>query len=65
MDAMEAIKKRCSVRGYKGRQVKEILGIPGDIRVVELLTLGYPDKPCSGYKDRLSLEEILMQEEWK
>jgi len=54
----------CWIGAFYEEQVKEILGIPKDIRVVELLALGYPDKPCPSHKDRLSLEEIVMYERW-
>ena len=55
----------CWIGAFYEDQVKEILGIPKDIRVVDLLTLGYPDKPCPSHKDRLSLEEIVMYEGWR
>jgi nitroreductase len=55
----------CWIGAFYEDQVKEILGIPKDIRVVELLTLGYADKPCSSHKDRLSLKEIVMYEGWR
>jgi nitroreductase len=55
----------CWVGAFYEDQVKHILNIPGDIRVVELLTLGYPDKPFGKQGDRLSLEEIVMYEKWR
>ncbi len=55
----------CWIGAFYEDQAKEILGIPKDIRVVELLTLGYPDKPCPSHKDRLSLKEIVMYEGWR
>lgn len=55
----------CWIGAFYEDQVKEILGVPDDVRVVELLTLGYPDKPCRSHKDRLSLEEIVMYEKWE
>jgi len=54
----------CWVGAFYEQQVKEILGIPEDIRVVELLSLGYPAQPCPAQKDRLGLEEIVMHERW-
>lgn len=66
--ALEAIEDglgTCWVGAFYEDQVKEILGIPQDIRVVELLALGYPAKPSSAHKDRLSIEEIAMYERWK
>ena len=55
----------CWIGAFYEEQVKEILEISKDIRVVELLTLGYPAKPQAlSHKDRLSLEEIVMYERW-
>lgn len=53
----------CWIGAFYEDQVKDILGVPEKIRVVELLTLGYPDdspKP----KIRKSLDEIVMFEKW-
>ncbi len=55
----------CWIGAFYEDKVKEILGIPQDIRVVDLLTLGYPAKPCPGHKDRLRLKEIVMYDRWK
>ena len=55
----------CWIGAFYEEQVKVILDIPKDIRVVELLTLGYPDKPCLMYKDRLNLKKVVMYEKWR
>ncbi|MGA2091356.1 MAG: nitroreductase family protein [Endomicrobiales bacterium] len=55
----------CWIGAFYEDQVKEILGIPKDIRVVQLLILGYPDKPCPIHKDRLSLKEIIRYDGWE
>lgn len=57
----------CWVGAFYEEQVKEILGIPKHIRVVELLSLGYPSlgQMPPSQKDRLSLEEIVMYERWR
>ena len=55
----------CWVGAFYEDHVKEILGIPQDIRVVELLALGYPANLSSIPKDRLSIEEIVMHERWR
>ncbi len=65
--ALEAVEEglgTCWIGAFYEDQVKEILGVPKDVRVVELLALGYPSKPSSGRKDRLSMEEIVMHERW-
>jgi len=53
----------CWIGSFYEDQVKEILGIPEEIRVVELLTLGYPAEPGRP-RERKSLDEIVMYEKW-
>lgn len=55
----------CWVWAFYEDKVKEILGIPRDIRVVELLALGYPAKNTSAHKDRLRLDDIVMYNRWR
>jgi nitroreductase len=53
----------CWIGAFFADQVKEILDIPEDVPVVQLLTLGYPvavPEPGS----RLSLDEIVQYEHW-
>ena len=64
LEATEEGLGTCWVGAFYEDQAKEILGIPQDIRVVELLALGYPAKPSSAHKDRLSIEKIVMHERW-
>jgi nitroreductase len=64
LEATEEGLGTCWVGAFYEDQVREILGIPQGIRVVELLTVGYPAKPSLGSKDRLSIEEIAMHERW-
>lgn len=54
----------CWIGAFYEDKVKEILEIPPDIRVVELLTLGYPREIPVSAKMRLSLEEIVHWEKW-
>ncbi len=54
----------CWVGAFYEDKVKEILGIPQDIRVVAFLVLGYPVKLRPNPKDRLRLKEIVMYERW-
>ena len=64
LEATEEGLGTCWVGAFYEDQVKEILGIPQNIRVVELLVLGYPTNASSNHKDRLSTEEIVMYERW-
>lgn len=53
----------CWIGAFKEPAVKALLGIPEEVRVVELLALGYPDmepKP----RVRKPLSEIVYQERW-
>jgi len=53
----------CWIGAFDQGKVKEILGIPPEIVVVELLTVGYP-ADTRREKKRLSLEEIVMYDRW-
>jgi nitroreductase len=53
----------CWIGAFYADQVRQILGIPGDVPVVELLSLGYPEKVPSS-TSRLPLEEIVRWERW-
>lgn len=53
----------CWVGAFYEEEVKKILSIPENVRVVELLTLGYPKEiPESTFRKRL--EEIVSDEKW-
>ena len=54
----------CWIGSFYEDKVKEILGIPKEVKVVELLTLGYPASEPEKKKNRFSLEEIVMYEKW-
>ena len=58
LQAVEEGLGTCWIGAFSQERVKEILGIPGQYKVVALLPLGFPnDSP--GPKDRKSLEEIV------
>jgi nitroreductase len=54
----------CWIGAFNEEQVKEILHIPADVRVVALLPLGYPRDPAAAAKARLPLAEIVKYERW-
>jgi len=54
----------CWVGAFYEDQVKRILSIPEKIRVVELLTLGYPHDGSSFPKQRELLQDIVFGDEW-
>lgn len=54
----------CWVGAFYEERVKQILEIPESVRIVELLTLGYPSENPAP-RLRKSLEEIVFYESWK
>lgn len=65
--ALQAVEEglgTCWIGSFFENQVKSILGIPDNIRVVELMTLGYPagdSKPAN----RLPMDKIVCYDTWK
>jgi len=53
----------CWIGAFNEAKAKEILGVPDEIRIVELLTLGYPAHVPEG-KARKELGEIIKYERW-
>lgn len=64
LQAVEEGLGTCWVGSFYEDQVKAILGIPDNVRVVELLVLGYPADKL-GYKNRNPLEAIVSYDKWK
>ncbi len=54
----------CWIGAFDEGQIKEILGIPPQIRVVALLPVGYPQDLALVEKSRLPLEKIVKYERW-
>jgi nitroreductase len=54
----------CWIGAFDERKVKEALGIPAGVRVVQLMPLGYPADPGAVAKRRLPLAQILHRERW-
>jgi nitroreductase len=54
----------CWIGAFNEQQVRDILGIPKDIRVVALLPLGYPLDASLKEKSRLSIDQIVKYERW-
>ncbi len=54
----------CWIGAFYQEEVKTILNIPDEIKVVEMLALGYPAKEPSSPKKRLDLEKIVFSETW-
>ena len=54
----------CWIGAFNEGKVKEIVGIPPEVRVVAVLPLGYPQDPTPARKSRLPLERIVKYEGW-
>lgn len=54
----------CWIGAFDEPKVKQLLSIPEDIRVVELMCLGYPANPSRVGKKRLPIEQIVKHEHW-
>ena len=54
----------CWIGAFSEDQVKEILNIPSQIRVVVLMPVGYPRDPSQAVKTRLPMETIIKRELW-
>jgi nitroreductase len=54
----------CWVGAFDEDQVKELLGIPPQIRVVGLLPVGYAQDSSKVGKNRLLLQELIKYERW-
>jgi nitroreductase len=54
----------CWIGSFDEGLVKEILGIPSAVRVVQLMPLGYPADPTAVSKSRLGLDTLLHDERW-
>jgi nitroreductase len=64
LQAVEEGLGTCWIGSFYEDQVKALLGIPADVRVVELLTLGYPtDQPKP--KSRMTIDQIVCHERWE
>jgi len=54
----------CWIGAFVEQEVRDILDIPEDIRVVALLPLGYPKDPSKTAKRRLSMDKIVKYDRW-
>lgn len=53
----------CWIGAFHADQVREILGIPERVEIVELLTLGYP-ADAAPEKSRMDIDQITRYEHW-
>ncbi|MBN1141821.1 MAG: nitroreductase family protein [Deltaproteobacteria bacterium] len=55
----------CWIGAFYEEEVKKLLRIPPQVRVVSLLPIGYPADQAPVTKQRLPFTEIVFQETWK
>lgn len=55
----------CWIGWIKEKAIRKILSIPSRIRVLSIITLGYPAETKSQVTERLPAEEISFNEKWK
>ncbi len=54
----------CWIGSFDEATVKRILGIPAQVRVVQLMPLGVPVDPSPAWKQRLDRSQIVRYESW-
>jgi len=54
----------CWIGAFKEDKVKEVLGIPKEVRVISMTPLGYPDEQKKPVTERKSVEEIIHFDHW-
>ncbi len=64
LQAVEEGLGTCWIGAFFEDQAKELLGIPETVRIVDLVTLGYPADEWRP-KNRLTLDQIVMREKWQ
>jgi len=63
LQAVEEGLGTCWIGAFYEEEVKKILAIPPEVRVVVMMTLGYPaDLP--GHRPRKDMEDIVVHERW-
>jgi nitroreductase len=55
----------CWIAHFDEGKIKDVLGIPKNVRVIALLALGYPAVIKGSVIDRKSLDEIIHYERWQ
>lgn len=55
----------CWIGSFYPEKVRAILGIPPQVSVIQLMTLGYPVRKMFINRDRLRLEKIYSENKWE
>jgi nitroreductase len=54
----------CWIGAFLEDPVKDLLGIPKEVRVVGLMPLGYPAEPAAGDKRRKPIDQVFCRNRW-
>jgi nitroreductase len=54
----------CWIGAFNEKKVKQILGIPKEVKVVELMSVGYPTSEGGEDKNRLPFKKIVKHDSW-
>jgi nitroreductase len=65
LQAVEEGLGTCWIGAFSQQAVRDVLGIPESVKVVELLPLGYPATQPPATKSRKPLSEIVMEDGWR
>jgi nitroreductase len=55
----------CWIGSFEAEKVREILGIPQGVAIIELMSLGYPEGEGGRQTGREPIENIVCYDEWK
>ena len=65
LQAVELGLATCWIGSFEPEKVRALLGIPLDITIIELMTLGYPADEPPKEPSRKPIEKILCYEKWQ
>lgn len=65
LQAVELGLATCWIGSFEPEKVRALLGIPSDITIIELMTLGYPADEPPKEPSREPIEKILCYEKWQ
>jgi len=63
LEAVELRLGTCAIASFSEEPVKRLLGVPDDVTIDLLLSIGYPDKEAT-VRPRRAVEEIAYREKW-
>ena len=54
----------CCIAAFDEKKVKKLLGIPNDVHIIAMISLGYPVEKKGPVTDRKNLDEIVHYQHW-